>query len=46
MEAEDIPGGPVAKTSPSNSGGVGWIPGQGTKISTCHRLQPKSFFKK
>jgi len=25
-------GGPVAKTSPSNTGGAGWILGQGTKI--------------
>ena len=28
----DIPGGPVVKTSPFNAGGVGWIPGRGTKI--------------
>lgn len=29
----DSPGGPVAKTSPSNAGGVGLTPGQGAKIS-------------
>ena len=28
----DFPGGPVVKNSPSNSGDVGLIPGQGTKI--------------
>ena len=27
----DFPGGPVVKTSPSNAGDVGSIPGQGTK---------------
>ena len=27
-----IPGGPVIKTSPSNAGGMGLIPGQGAKI--------------
>ena len=27
-----IPGGPVIKTSPSNAGGIGLIPGQGAKI--------------
>ena len=30
--SEDFPGGPVVKTSPSNAGDVGSIPGQGTKI--------------
>ena len=29
---QDFPGGPVVKTLPSNAGGVGAIPGQGTKI--------------
>ena len=29
----DFPGNPVAKTSPSNAGGVGLTPGQGAKIS-------------
>ena len=28
----DFPGGPVAKTLPSNAGGVGSTPGRGTKI--------------
>ena len=28
----DFPGDPVIKTLPSNAGGVGLIPGQGTKI--------------
>ena len=28
----DFPGGPVTKTSPSNAGGVGFVPGQGAKI--------------
>ena len=27
----DFPGGPVAKTPPSNAGGPGLIPGQGTR---------------
>ena len=35
----DFPRGPVVKTSPSNTWGVGLIPGQGAKIS--HTLQPK-----
>ena len=35
----DFPGGPVIKTSPSNAGGVGSTPGQGTKIP--HSLGPK-----
>ena len=34
-----FPGGPVVKTSPSNSEGVGLIPGWGAKIS--HALWPK-----
>ena len=36
----DLPGGPVVKTSPSNAGGVGSIPGQGVKIP--HVSQPKN----
>ena len=28
----DFPGGPVVKNPPSNAGGPGSIPGQGTKI--------------
>ena len=27
MKSWDFPGGPVVKTSPSNAGGMGWIPG-------------------
>ena len=40
----DFPGGPVVKTSPSNAGGVGLIPGQGAK--TLLASQPKSQNKK
>ena len=36
----DFPGGPVAKTLPSNSGGAGSIPGRGAKIP--HASQPKN----
>ena len=36
----DFPGGPVVKTSPSNIGGAGSIPGWEAKIP--HALQPKS----
>ena len=32
MSKRDFPGGPVVKTSPSNAGGVGSIPVQGTTI--------------
>ena len=35
-----FPGGPVVKTSPSNSGGAGSIPGRGAKIP--HALWPKN----
>ena len=35
----DFPGGPVVKTSPSNAGDVGSIPGRAAKIP--HALQPK-----
>ena len=35
----DFPGGLVVKTSPSNAGHAGSIPGQGTKIP--HTLRPK-----
>ena len=37
---KDFLGGPVVKTSPSNAGGVGSIPGQGAKIP--HALWPKN----
>ena len=39
-EAEDFPGGPVVKTSPSNAGDTGSIPGQGAKIP--HASWPKN----
>ena len=35
----DFPGSPVVKSSPSNAGGAGSIPGQGAKIS--HAPGPK-----
>ena len=40
IKHRDFPGGPVVKTSLSNAGGVGLIPGQGTKIP--HASQPKN----
>lgn len=46
-KVEGLPGGPVAKTSLSNTGDAGLIPGQGAKIP--HALQPTSpqnIFKK
>ena len=36
---QDFPGGPAVKTSPSNAGGVGSIPGWGANIP--HASQPK-----
>ena len=36
----DFPGSPVVKTSPSNAGGMGLIPGQGAKIP--HASCPKN----
>ena len=36
----NFPGGSVVKTSPSNAGGVGLIPGQRAKIP--QTLQPKN----
>ena len=39
-EGTSLPRDPVVKTSPSNAGGAGLIPGQGTRIS--HVLQPKN----
>ena len=32
----DFPSGPVAKNLPSHAGNMSSIPGQGTKIPTCH----------
>ena len=37
---KDFSGGPVVKTLPSNTGGVGSIPGWGAKIT--HALGPKT----
>ena len=36
----DLPGSPVVKTSPSNAGGAGLIPGQGAKIT--HASWPRN----
>ena len=40
MRKGDFPGGPLVKTLPSNAGGVGSVPGQGTKIP--HASSPKN----
>ena len=40
MAKRDFPGGPVVKTSPSNAGGAGSIPGRGAKIP--HASWPKN----
>ena len=37
----DLPGSPVAKTSPSNAGDVGLILGWGTKVSQLAAKRPK-----
>ena len=39
-KVRDFPGGPVVKTSPSNAGGTGSIPGWGAKIP--HASWPKN----
>ena len=33
ISSQDLPGGPVVKNSPCNSGNAGLLPGQRTKIS-------------
>ena len=38
-QKRDFPGGPIIKTSPSNTEGIGSIPGWGAKIS--HASRPK-----
>ena len=38
----DFHGGPMVKTSPSNAGGVGSIPGQGAKIPHASGPKPKT----
>ena len=40
MTSGDFCGGPVVKTSPSNAGDMGSIPGQGAKIQ--HASWPKN----
>ena len=40
MVLTDFPGSPAVKTSPSNAGGVGSIPGQGAEIP--HASGPKN----
>ena len=42
----DLPTSPVVKTPPSNVGGVGVIPGQGTRGPTSRRVGPKMLQKK
>ena len=37
----DFPGGPVVKTLPSTAWGMGLMPGQGTKHSTCLKKKKK-----
>ena len=39
-EGRDFPGSPVVRTSPSNAGGVGSIPGRGAGIP--HTSRPKN----
>ena len=42
----DFPGSPVVKTSPSNAGGAGSIPGWGAKISHASRPKDKTIKQK
>ena len=42
--SSDFPGGPVVKILPSNVGGTGSIPGQGTKIPHAARCSQRFFF--
>ena len=42
----DFPGGPVVKTSPSNAGGVGLIPGRGAKIPYASRPKNQNMKQK
>ena len=41
----DFPGGPVVKTTPSTAWGMGSVPDQGTKHSTCLKKKKKKMFK-
>ena len=38
----DFPGGPVVKTSPSGTGGVGLIPGWGATCLTAKKLKHRT----
>ena len=40
MSSRDFPGGPVVGTSPSNVGGLGYIPGLGAGLS--HALHQRA----
>ena len=42
----DLPGGPVVKTLPFNSGGVGSIPGPGAKIPLASRPKQQKIKQK
>ena len=42
----DYPGGPVVKTLPSNAGGTGSVPGQGTKVPYTLWLKNQSIKQK
>ena len=41
LRNRDFPGSPVVKNLPSTTEDMGLIPGQGTKIPTCHLVKPK-----
>ena len=42
----DVPGGPVVKTSPSNAGGAGSIPGRGAKVPPASRPKNQNIKQK
>ena len=42
----NFPGRPVVKTSPSNTGGAGSIPGQGAKIPHALRMKDQNINQK
>ena len=46
VKVRDFPGGPVIKTSPSNAGGAGSIPGGGAKIPQASRPQNRNIKQK
>ena len=43
---KDFPGSPVVKTSPSNAGGAGSLPGRGAKIPLVSRLKHQNIIQK